>query len=96
MSVALNQIIRSLKRIDGLIANTEDHISVTEKSTYYKVFSTETERQSDLAKLNASLKELLHEKFGILESLNRQSSFDMMAISSYEQKVTLLKTVSHV
>jgi len=92
----LKKIFRSLKRIDGLISNTEDEIAVTEKSTYYKVFGTETERQSDLAKLNVGLKELLHEKFGILENLNRQSSFDMMIVSSYERKVTLLKTVSHV
>ena len=89
----MNKIIRNLKRIDALISKTEDEINVVERSEFYNVFGSETDRKNDLAKLNESLKELLSEKYTILENIKRQATFDMMDVSSYERKVTLLKSV---
>ncbi len=89
----MKKLLLNLKRIDALIENTESELAVTEKSTFYTVFATESDMQKDLAILNASLKDFLSEKFSILENIQRQASFDMMAVSSYERKVTLLKTV---
>ena len=89
----MNKIIRNLKRIDSLISKTEDEINVVERSEFYSVFGSEKDRQNDLVKLNTSLKELLSEKYAILENIKRQATFDMMALSQYERKVTLLKSV---
>lgn len=89
----MKKIIRNLKRIDALISKTEDEIHVTERSEFYSVFGTEKDRQNDIATLNASLKEFLSEKFTILENIKRQATLDMMDVSSYERKVTLLKSV---
>jgi hypothetical protein len=89
----MKKLIRSLKRIDALISQIEDQIHVTERSEFYSVFGSEKDRQNDIANLNASLKEFLSEKFAVLENIKMQATLDMMDISSYERKVTLLKSV---
>lgn len=89
----MKKLFRNLKRIDLLISQTEDQIHVVERSEFYSVFGTEKDRQNDIANLNSSIKDFLSEKFAILENIQRQASLDMMDISSYERKVTLLKAV---
>jgi hypothetical protein len=89
----MKKLFRNLKRIDALILEIEDQIHVVERSEFYSVFGSEKDRQNDIANLNASLKDFLSEKFALLESIQQQASLDMMDISSYERKVTLLKVV---
>jgi len=89
----MKKLIRNLKRIDALILEIEDQIHVTERSEFYSVFGAEKDRQNDIATLNSGLKEFLSEKYAILENIKSQAVIDMMDVSTYERKVTLLKSV---
>lgn len=84
---AINTQIKKLKMTNVVIENIETQIDVTQKSAYYKVFGTETERNKDLNELGASLKDALALKFAVIETLQLSLEAEKVRISEKQRSL---------
>jgi len=89
----MKKILRKLKNVDMLIRETERAIENAPQLPYYKMFGGHSELERDLSEFNTKLKNLLSEKFALLETLELKIRCIKIDISEKERCVIVNKNL---
>lgn len=88
----MKKVLKQMKHLECLIKETESEIMVISELPFYSQFRRESERESEISKLNESLRDYQSQKLVLLENLETEIAKAKMSISSKLRELSLLKT----